>query len=144
MPRLTSAPPLAALASDLRLACMRISRRVRFEGSEDVPPHQFSVLVRLEEATRTPKELADFERVSAPSMSRTIGALVEGGLATRTPDPADGRQAIIALTDAGARAVRRTRRSRDQWMLARLRDLTPEEREVLARASAILARVAAS
>ena len=46
------------LTSDLRMACMRISRRVRFESTAPVAPHQFSVLVRLEERPRTPKELA--------------------------------------------------------------------------------------
>ena len=49
------------LTSDLRMACMRISRRVRFESTSPVAPHQFSVLARLEEAPRTPKELAAFE-----------------------------------------------------------------------------------
>ena len=43
------------LTSDLRMACMRISRRVRFESTAPVAPHQFSVLVRLEEQVRTPR-----------------------------------------------------------------------------------------
>ncbi len=60
-------PPqqLTRLASDLRLACMRISRRVRFESSHDVAPHQFSVLCRLEDAPRTPGELAEIGDSSA-------------------------------------------------------------------------------
>jgi hypothetical protein len=41
---------------------MRISRRVRFESTHVVAPHQFSVLCRLEEAPRTPSELAEIER----------------------------------------------------------------------------------
>ena len=52
------------LTSDLRMACMRISRRVRFESTAPVAPHQFSVLARLEEAPRTPEELAAFEKVA--------------------------------------------------------------------------------
>jgi hypothetical protein len=39
---------VSAIAGELRLACMRISRRVRFESTHEVPPHQFSVLARLE------------------------------------------------------------------------------------------------
>ena len=62
---------LAHLANDLRLACMRISRRVRFESTDAVAPHQFSVLSRLAEEPRTPRELAGIEKVSAPSMTRT-------------------------------------------------------------------------
>ena len=75
---------LTRMATDLRLACMRISRRVRFESSHDVAPHQFSVLCRLEEAPRTPGELADIERVAKPSMTRTVGALANAASSART------------------------------------------------------------
>jgi len=37
----------APIASRLRVACMRISRRVRFESESQVLPHHFSVLLRL-------------------------------------------------------------------------------------------------
>ncbi|HET7475153.1 MAG TPA: MarR family transcriptional regulator [Dermatophilaceae bacterium] len=138
------APSLAQLSNDLRLACMRISRRIRFESTHAVAPHQFSVLARLEETPLTPRELAEIERVSAPSMSRTVAGLVEAGLAGRQDDPTDGRQVIISLTAQGRRVLGETRRSREQWMATRLRALSVEEREVLARASVILARVAAA
>ena len=153
-PRATTAPGLAPvvpamtrserdrLTSDLRMACMRISRRVRFESTSPVAPHQFSVLARLEEAPRTPKELAAFEKVSAPSMTRTVAGLVEVGLVARADDPADGRQVILSLTPEGARTLKDIRRRRDEWMASRIKGLSAEEREVLARASEILLRVA--
>ena len=131
------------LTSDLRMACMRISRRVRFESTASVAPHQFSVLARLEEAPRTPKELAASEKVSAPSMTRTVAGLVEGGLVARADDPADGRQVILSLTAEGRRTIRDIRRRRDQWFAARLEKLTDDERVILARATALLERVAA-
>jgi len=121
---------------------MRISRRVRFESTDIVAPHQFSVMARLEETPRTPRELADIERVSAPSMSRTVAALVERGLVLRADDPTDGRQVILSLTPEGARTLKHIRRRRDEWMASRIKGLSPEEREVLARASEILLRVA--
>lgn len=133
---------VTALAGELRLACMRISRRVRFESTHEVPPHQFSVLVRLEDAPRTPGELAEIERVSAPSMTRTVNALVERGLVARTADPSDRRQVILSLTDEGRRVLKEIRRRRDQWMTVRVRSLSPEEQDVLRRASSILSRVA--
>lgn len=133
----------SALGGELRLACMRISRRIRFESTHEVPPHQFSVLVRLEEAPRTPGELADIERVSAPSMSRTVAAIVDRGLVERTPDPSDRRQVILSLTPEGRRLLKEIRRRRDQWMTVRVKALPPEEQEVLRQASAILAKVAA-
>ncbi len=130
------------MASDLRLACMRISRRVRFESSHDVAPHQFSVLCRLEDAPRTPGELAELERVAKPSMTRTVAALVERKLVSRQDDPSDGRQVILSLTDDGRRTLRAIRRRRDAWMSSRVSVLTPEEQEVLTRATEILTRVA--
>ena len=43
------------LTSDLRMACMRISRRVRFESTAPVAPHQFSVLVAPRGAAAHPQ-----------------------------------------------------------------------------------------
>lgn len=134
---------LEQVASDLRLACMRISRRVRYESVHDIAPHQFSVLVRLEEGPRTPGELADIERVAKPTMTKNVATLVDRGLVQRTPDPADGRQVILSLTRAGRAAVTATRRRRDAWMRTRLARLTPAEQRLLARAERLLAQVAA-
>ena len=134
---------LTRMATDLRLACMRISRRVRYESSHEVAPHQFSVLCRLEEAPRTPGELAEIERVAKPSMTRTVGALVERGLVLRQDDPLDRRSVILSLTEDGRRSIAGIRRKRDAWMASRVARLTPEEQDVLARATAILAKVAA-
>ena len=133
---------LVSLSNDIRLACMRISRRVRFESDRELPPHQYSVLVRLEEAPRTNSELADIERVSAPSMKRTTSALVELGLVSRADDPTDGRQVILSLTPEGLKVLRRIRRHRDEWMLSRFENLTDEERDLLQRAAVVLAKVA--
>lgn len=133
---------LVSLSNDIRLACMRISRRVRFESDRELPPHLYSVLVRLEEAPRTNSELADIERVSAPSMKRTTSALVELGYVSRADDPTDGRQVILSLTPEGQKVLKRVRRHRDEWMLSRFEHLTDEERELLQRAAAVLAKVA--
>jgi DNA-binding MarR family transcriptional regulator len=143
----TASPPftraeLISLSNDIRLACMRISRRVRFESDREMAPHQFSVLCRLEGTPRTNSELAEIERVSAPSMKRTTAALVEGGYVARADDPTDGRQVILSLTPEGQRAVRRIRRHRDEWMISRLDRLTDDERDLLRRVATVLAKVA--
>jgi DNA-binding MarR family transcriptional regulator len=133
---------LAHLANDLRLACMRISRRVRFESTHLVAPHQFSVMARLEKAALTPRELAQIECVSPPSMTRTVASLVDSGFVTRQDDPLDGRQVFISLTAEGMVLLKETRRKRDAWMATRLKGISVDEREVLIRASAILTRLA--
>lgn len=134
---------LREVSSDLRLACMRISRRVRSESSDTLAPHQFSVLARLEKGALTPRALAELECVSPPSMTRTVSGLVDRGLVDRTDDPEDGRRVILSLTADGTRVLREIRRARDEWMAVRIRRLDPEDQAVLRRASVVLARVAA-
>lgn len=133
---------IARLAHDLRIACMRVSRRVRFETTTGViAPHQLSVIIRLAESSRTSGELAAIERVSAPSMSRTVGKLVDLGLVERAPDSDDGRVVRLSLTPAGRRQLEEHRARRDAWMTGLLDGLTKEERELLDRASQLLHRV---
>ena len=99
-------------------------------------------MARLEDTALTPRELAGIERVSPPSMTRTVAGLVERGLVTRTDDPLDHRQVFISLTAEGLSLLNETRRRRDAWMATRLKGISADEREVLVRATAILTRVA--
>lgn len=131
----------ARLAHDLRIACMRVSRRVRFQSSDAVAPHQFSVLARLEDSPRTVGELAGIERVSAPSMSKTVAGLTEAGLVSRSEDPHDGRLVRLTLTEGGGAVLARVRAERDAWMTARLEDLDAEDRALLRRATDLLNQV---
>ena len=132
---------LLQLASDVRMTSQLLSRRIRFESASEVAPHQFSVLVKVWKQPRTPGELAELERVSPPSMTRTVNCLVDAGYLTRQADPSDGRQRVLTLTDAGAALVEKTIHDRVVWMLRRLEGLTDAERADLARAVEILARV---
>lgn len=143
----TSGRPLSrseqvALANHLRISCMRIARRVRVEGDPELAAHQFSALVRLEPGPRTNSEIAEIEQVSGPSMSRTTACLVSRGLVSRADDPSDGRQVILSLTSEGRRVIKRVRRHRDEWMLSRFEGLSETERDLLHRASLVLAKVA--
>lgn len=142
-----SAPLASArLAAELRISLMRAVRRLRAEKSDsEITDAQYCVLAALDrQGPLTPRQLADHERVQPPSMTRTVNALSEAGLVARSQDPADGRQVFVALTESGRGHVRETRRRRDAWLARRLADLTPSERAVLAEASDILRRIAAS
>jgi DNA-binding MarR family transcriptional regulator len=135
-----------ALAVELRHAILRTSRRIRQERSvDDVTPGQYSVLAGLDvHGPLTPREIAAHEKVQPPSMTRTISALEDLGLVSRTDHPTDGRQVLVGLTAEGTTVVRETRKRRDAWLAKRLAELTPPERETLSRAAAILHRMAAS
>lgn len=134
---------LPDLANDLRLACQRIARRVRFEGTQQVAPHQFSVLVRVSKTPLTPTALAERERVSTPSMTRTVNGLVEAGLVIREPHPDDRRQVLVSITADGQRVVSQTLAERDSWMLQHLEGLEPDDLALLRRAADLLLEVAA-
>lgn len=139
-PALTDLP---RLASELRLSCMRISRRVRFEPTEGLAPHHFSVLARLEDSSATPGELAEREKISPPSMTRTVAALVDAGLLERRDNPEDRRQVVVSLTPAGRERLDAGRAHRDAWMASRMAELDADEIAILAAAAPVLAKVAA-
>ena len=86
-------------------------------------------------------ELADYEKVRPPSMTRIVNGLHEQGFVSRAPGPTDRRQCLVSLTEAGREMVLANRRRRDSWLAVRLAELTPAEREVLARAVPILEKV---
>ena len=132
------------LAHQLRLTVLRLARRVRAERADDaMSDGRLSVLSLLaNQGAQTLGSLAESERVTPPSMNRTINALVESGLVTRVADANDGRKVVIDLSEAGSRLVRETRRKRDAWFSARLASLTPEERATLDAAAPILRRLA--
>lgn len=134
-------PLTAALAHDLRIACMRVARKVRFDADNTIAPHRFSVLVRLHDRPRTLGELAAIEQVSAPSISRTVGQLHEQGYVDRAPDPDNGRLVHLSLTDAGREVVDRERALRDAWMAARLEGLSAKDRELLRTAAVLIEQV---
>jgi DNA-binding MarR family transcriptional regulator len=135
----------ASLAAELRVALMHTSRRLRNErSSDDVTPGQYTVLAVLDRhGPLTPREIAAHEKVQPPSMTRTLAALEARGLVTRTDHPTDGRQVLMSRAEQGRREVVETRRRRDAWLARRLAALDPEEREVMARAAAILSKVVA-
>lgn len=132
------------LAKTLRDAIIRFSRRVRqARPVGDLTFSQLSALTSLQLAgALTPRELADVERVQPPTMTKIVGKLEERGLVARTPHPTDGRQVILAATEKGRAVYAFNERARNEWLAAELEQLTPDERETLARAAEIMQRVA--
>jgi DNA-binding MarR family transcriptional regulator len=70
-----------------------------------------------------------------------VSRLEEMGLVARTPHPSDGRQVILALSPAGRALLEGYRRYREEWLAQRLSELGPEDRDTVARAAEILARI---
>lgn len=135
-----------ALASTLRLSVMRLARRLRAERADtSLSLSQLAALVTLERhGPLTPGELAAHERVQPPSMTRLVATLEGAGLARRDPHPSDGRQVLLSITPEGAAILVEDRRRRDAWLARQLRDLDPADVDVLARAAAVLDRLASA
>ncbi|WP_374315051.1 MarR family winged helix-turn-helix transcriptional regulator [Microbacterium sp.] len=135
----------SAAASELRIATFRLARRMRTQRAVDsMSDGQFAVLAALwVHGPHTLGELAVRERVSAPSMNRTVNCLQESGYVARSADENDGRKVVISLTEEGRAVVDETARRRDAWVEAALADLTDDERATLARAAGIMERMVA-
>jgi len=131
---------------DLRIAILRLSRRMRAErAGTDVTDGQLSVLFVLwKEGAQTLGSLSEHERVTPPSMNRTVNALVEAGLVTRGSAPDDGRKVLIEATDAGLEIAKETKRRRAAWFARQLDSLPPDQRAALDSAAGILRKLADS
>jgi DNA-binding MarR family transcriptional regulator len=130
------------LASRLRIAVVRTHRRLRQEAGGELSP---TLLAALGTVSRhgplTPSELAQRERVQRPTATRLLARLEAPGYVTRTPDPQDGRSALVAVTPEGRALLEDLRHRKDAFLARRLRGLSTEERATLRRAADILERV---
>jgi DNA-binding MarR family transcriptional regulator len=132
------------LAAGLRVAVSRVTRRLRqAHAVGDVSLSGVSVLARLShDGPDSPTALAEMERVRPQAMASTLAVLEQRGLVRRSPDAADGRRSIVAITDEG-RAILAERRSESVHRLgAVLTEFTPAERAALAAALPLLDRLA--
>jgi DNA-binding MarR family transcriptional regulator len=135
----------AGLASQLRVSVMRLARRLRNERNPDNPLSvgAISVLgVLLRHGESTVGQLASHERVQPPSMTRTVNFLVEEGYAVRRPSETDGRSSLVEISERGRQMLLADRRRRDAWLAQQLKDLTPEERDLLRDVAELIERLA--
>jgi len=133
----------AALAHDLRLAVMRLSRRLRSQRADtSLTLTQLAALSTLRaKGPLTPGELAAYERVQPPSMTRVLATLEGAGLVARSKHATDGRQVIVQVTDTARALLDDEIRMREAWLAQRMNELNPQERDQLRMASAIIERL---
>jgi DNA-binding MarR family transcriptional regulator len=129
---------------ELRVLIQKVARRIRAErASEGISDSQLGVLWQLASEGRcTPGGLAAAEKVSAPSMNRTLNALEASGLVQRAPSDDDARSVWVTITPAGEQVIAETRRLRQQWFHAQLAGLSPGQRSALEEVRPILRRLA--
>lgn len=137
-------PPTTTDAAAVRMATFRLARRLRAQRADaTLSDAHFAVLAALyTHGAHTLGELAERERVSPPSMNRSVNCLEEAGFVVREPDATDRRKVNISVTAAGSGIVTETVHRRDAWLDEALCELTDDERDLLLRATAVMRKVA--
>lgn len=104
------------------------------------------MLGRLErDGPATLTALARVENMRSQSMGAIVGPLEEAGLVAGAPDPNDGRQTLLSVTEQGRAYILENRQAREDWLAGRIGDeLKPEEQDAIRRALALLERIAAN
>ncbi|TDC35097.1 MarR family transcriptional regulator [Micromonospora sp. 15K316] len=120
-------------------AFWKVARLLRHRTREalapwEVSPSQARALgVLARHGVLRPGALAEHLRIAARSATEVVDDLQRRGLVERRPDPNDRRATLVALTPEGVRAsdgIRATRQAEADRLFA---ELTPGDREELAR-----------
>jgi DNA-binding MarR family transcriptional regulator len=129
-------------ATELRAVLGQLMRRLRSENTR--PQSQLAVLSRLDRGgPQTTSGLAAAEHMRPQSMAEVVAELQGEGLVDRTPDTADRRQLLVALTPEGREFVKSERRRREDWLSQAIADeLSPKEQALLVEAAGLLRRLA--
>ncbi|HEY4031198.1 MAG TPA: MarR family transcriptional regulator [Caulobacteraceae bacterium] len=134
----------SALAAELRPLIGKLKRRLREQADTgDLTPSQVSVIVRLEkDGPATTSGLARAEGMRPQSMAAVVAALEGQGLLNGTPDPTDGRQTLLSLTDDCRRRLVEGRAARQDWLSRTVQArLSADEQDRLAEAVGLLRRL---
>lgn len=138
--------PDPQLASNLRLAVLRLNRRLRAQRTDArVSLTHISALSTLHTlGPMTPGALAAKERVQPPSMTRIIAVLEGLGFIGRAAHPTDGRQVIVSVLPPGVDYLQAEINAREAWLDSRLSELDAEQRQILRAASDIIEQMVGS
>lgn len=130
------------LAARLRLAVMRLARRLRQQTADPITPSQISALATVEaRGPLTLGDLAVLEHVQPPTMTRIVAVLEEDGLVVREVDVSDRRIARVGVTAEGRRLLERSRSRKTAYLAGRLKALAAEERDLVERTLPLIERM---
>jgi DNA-binding MarR family transcriptional regulator len=135
------------LAGELRTSLGLLLRRLRqAPAAGELTLPETAALARLDRGgPATSADLARAEQMSPQSMGTTLAALEARGLVVRAADPADGRRAVMSLSEAGLQALRARRNSRTEELARALSSgFSDAELDRLRAAAPLLERLAQS
>jgi DNA-binding MarR family transcriptional regulator len=144
---MSQSPDVHDVAGALYVSIGLFVRRLRqSQGEGELTLAESSALARLDRGgPATSAALAKQERISPQSMGATMSGLEGRGLVERRPDPDDGRQVVLSVTDAGLEMLRTRRHARtDQLAQVLSAGFTRPELKQLMVAAPLIERLAQS
>ena len=132
------------IADALHSAAIHLLRGVRKEDEQTgVGPARLSALsVLVFGGPMRLTDLARVEQVRPPTMTKIVAGLESSGLVRRRADASDARAVKLEATAKGSRLLQAGRQRRIERLATALQDASRDELRLLAKASAILERVA--
>lgn len=132
-------------AARLRVAVLRLSRRLRKHDLAGLTPSQLSTLssagkcgpVRL-------GDLAAAERIAPSTLTRLVNVLEDRGYLLRQPAPDDARAYLVTVTDSGKEVLERIRDEATSMLTDILKTLPADQLTALEAALPALEQLAGS
>ena len=129
----------------LRVAFLRLSRRIRANSVGGLTPSQFAMFVSVVKyGPCTISHLAELEHVKAPSASKIVAALEGLGLVERQDDPDDRRCSVIVATRGGHDYFDEVRAAGRSWLASRVSMLEADDVALIDAALPALERLLAT
>jgi DNA-binding MarR family transcriptional regulator len=117
----------------------RAAREDAKNGTSGARLSALSVLVFA--GPKTVSELAGWERVKVPTMSRLVAAMEGEGLIRKARNGTDARSVVLHPTAKGRRVLERARELRLSALAALFAEATAEELQTVREAAAIVDRL---
>jgi DNA-binding MarR family transcriptional regulator len=127
----------------LRVAILRMSRRLRKHELAGLTPSQLSTLASV--AKTGPVRLGDLaatERIAPSTLTRLVSVLEERQYVQRRPVPGDARASMVVVTPPGTEVLDRIRQETTSLLTEIVLGLSAEEQQALARALPALEQLA--
>jgi len=132
-------------AARLRVAVLRLSRRLRKHDLAGLTPSQLSTLATVGKSG--PVRLGDLaaaERIAPSTLTRLINVLEGQGLVRRDADTGDARAYLVSVTDRGGAVLEQIKDEATSLLTDILMTLPPDQLAALAAALPALEQLAGS
>jgi DNA-binding MarR family transcriptional regulator len=129
----------------LRVAILRLSRRLRKHDLAGLTPSQLSTLSSVGKSG--PVRLGDLaaaERIAPSTLTRLVNVLEDRGYLLRQPAPDDARASLVTLTDSGREVLQRIRDEATSLLAEMIATLPPGQLAALDEALPVLEELAGS